>query len=98
MAADSWWARQRENSDRDLAAQREQLRRRLEYKKQNPSKLKQFLRDHRMAMALVVVISLATDYFVGGIWLLVIAAVAIPVAMFLGYRYRSRLRGEGWNI
>src|SRR4051794_33452036 len=98
MAVGSWWARQRGKSDTGLKAPRAQLRRRLEHKKHPPSWLTRMYRHHRTAWVLLGLIALGIDYFIGGIWLLLAVVIALPVLMVFGYRYRARLRQEGWNI
>jgi Flp pilus assembly protein TadB len=98
VVAESWWARQRANADRDMLANRDRIRRRLEGKKRNPSGFTLLLRERRSVTAFVALVSLVVYYFLGGIWLVVAIAITFPFVMLLGSRYRGRLRREGWDI
>src|SRR6187549_474647 len=95
VAGETWWTRQKANAEKDMAANREQFRRRMEAKKRHPFRFTLLLREHRVIAVLLVLAALSVDFFVGGTWLVVTVVIAFPVLMWFGSSYRERLRAEG---
>jgi hypothetical protein len=100
VADKSWWARQKADADREMAANRERILRRREHRKRHPTRVGKFLREHPAVQVLLIVAELGAAHAIFGASAVqvLLLAVVIAVVTVSSIPWRRRLRREGGDV